>query len=176
MGTIGSAFPGPELQEVTLVGWTGSGASLPTPLSRVPARRLASVSDLANRFAIWLEHPRGFARILAGFLFVLPSGMEQPLNSFESARLARLLTFANHAIPLLSGARRKLDSPASDLSQDRRTPYFPDLDTGTSLLHAWVNDFARLPDWVPKRRSCTPGLRHDCIPALGGFTSTNLQG
>jgi hypothetical protein len=33
---------------------------------------------------------------------------------------------------------------ASDLSEDRRTPYYPDLETGTSLLHAWVDNLVRL--------------------------------
>jgi hypothetical protein len=55
----------------------------------------------------------------------------------QSVWLSRI---TNHAIPLLSGALWKLDGPASDLSQDRRTPAYPDLDTGTSLLYAWVYD------------------------------------
>ena len=50
----------------------------------------------------------------------------------------------DHAFPL---ELCQSGGAASDLSQDRRTPYYPDLDTGTSLLHTWVNDFARLPDW-----------------------------
>ena len=104
----------------------------------------------------------------------MSAGGSLPIRTLSQPH-ASFSMFANHAIPLLSGALWNLDSPASDLSQDRRTPYYPDLDTGTSLLHAWVDNLVRLPDLDTGTSLLYAWFTTYCTPALGRVMSDGFH-